>query len=156
GFFFFGSRSTADQDPVVRFLRGWSTMLEGDDFSELIRRIRAGEAPAARELIRRYEPAIRREARLRLGPALRPMFDSVALCQSVRGSFLGGVGGGRYEVESPGQLMRLLVAMTRNKARAKARKRRGGGLGAPDPVAGAPDPAELVLNQDLVEAFRRC
>ncbi len=46
-------------------------MPEDDDFAELIRRIRRGDAQAAQELIRSYEPAIRREARLRLG-ALAP------------------------------------------------------------------------------------
>ena len=130
-------------------------MSQGDDFDELIRRIRRGDALAARELIQRYEPAIRREARLRLGPSLRPTFDSMDLCQSVLGSFFVRVAAGQFELESPGRVMRLLIAMTRNKVRAKARKRREGGLGTTEPIACDPDPGDRILNQDLVEQFRR-
>jgi RNA polymerase sigma factor (sigma-70 family) len=130
-------------------------MSQGDDFDELIRRIRRGDALAARELIRRYEPAIRREARLRLGPSLRPMFDSMDLCQSVLGSFFVRIAAGQYELESPGRLMRLLIAMTRNKVREKARKRREGGLGTTEPIAGDPDPGDQLLNRDLLEEVRR-
>jgi RNA polymerase sigma-70 factor (ECF subfamily) len=136
-------------------LREVSAMPEGDDFTELIRRIRAGDALAARELIRRYEPAIRREARLRLGPSLRPLFDSMDLCQSVLGSFFVRVVAGQYELESPRRLMRLLIEMTRNKVREKARKRYEGGLGASEPVAADPDPVDQILNKDFVDEFRR-
>src|SRR5271165_228884 len=102
-------------------------MPEDEDFAELIRRIRTGDAQAAQELIRKYEPAIRREARLRLGPALRPLFDSMDLCQSVLGSFFVRIAAGHYEVESPAGLMKLLIVMTRNKVREKARRKYEGG-----------------------------
>jgi RNA polymerase sigma-70 factor (ECF subfamily) len=130
-------------------------MPERDDFTELIRRIRTGDAGAARELIRQYEPAIRREARLRLGPSLRPFFDSMDLCQSVLGSFFVRVAAGQYELESPSRLMRLLVEMTRNKVREKARKRRECGLGVSEPIASDPDPIDQLVNKDLLEEFRR-
>ena len=129
-------------------------MFEGDDFAELIRRIRTGDALAARDLIRRYEAAIRREARLRLGPSLRPLFDSMDLCQSVLGSFFVRVVAGHYELESPGHLMRLLIAMTRNKVREKARKRCEVKLGAFEPVADDPDPVDLLINRDFLAEFR--
>lgn len=130
-------------------------MPEDDDFSGLIRRVRSGDAEAARELIRRYEPAIRREARLRLGPSLKPVFDSIDLCQSVLGSFFVRVAAGQYEIEAPGGLMKLLLAMTRNKVREKARKPREARLGAHEPAAGGADPADLVLNGEFLEEFRR-
>jgi hypothetical protein len=41
-------------------------MAHDDSFAEFIRRIRAGDDQAARELVERYEPVIRREVRLRL------------------------------------------------------------------------------------------
>ena len=130
-------------------------MLEDDDFAELIRRIRRGDAQAAQELIRKYEPAIRREARLRLGPSLRPLFDSMDLCQSVLGSFFVRIAAGHYELDSPARLMKLLVVMTRNKVREKARRRHEGGLGASEPLAAGEDHANRILNQDFLSEFRR-
>jgi RNA polymerase sigma-70 factor (ECF subfamily) len=130
-------------------------MAEGASFAELMRRIRAGEAEAAGEPIRRYEPAIRREARFRLGRALRPQLDSMDICQSVLGSFFVRVVAGHYELETPGHLIRLLIAMTRNKVRAQARRRREARLGGHEPIADAGDPSGPVVSRDLVEAFRR-
>src|SRR5438093_23624 len=43
-------------------------MSEDLSFPELVRRVRAGDEDAAAELVRRYEPAIRRSIRLRLAP----------------------------------------------------------------------------------------
>src|SRR5262245_39620193 len=105
-------------------------MPDGDDFAALVRRGPAGEVHAVRELIRRDEPAIRREARLRLGPSLRPVLDSMDVCQSVLGSFFIRAVAGQYELDSPGRLMQLLIEMTRNKVREQARKRRESRLGA--------------------------
>jgi RNA polymerase sigma-70 factor (ECF subfamily) len=130
-------------------------MAEDDEFTELIRRIRGGDAQAANELIRKYEPAIRREARLRLGPKLRPLFDSMDLCQSVLGSFFVRVRAGQYELSSPAGLMKLLVAMTRNKVREKARKKHESELGAREPVARGEDHTALVLTRDFLNGFRQ-
>jgi len=129
-------------------------MPEDDDFAELILRIRRGDAQAAQELIRKYEPAIRREARLRLGPSLRPLFDSMDLCQSVLGSFFVRIAAGHFELESPARLMKLLVVMTRNKVRQKARRRHEGGLGVREPLAADEDHANRILNQDFLREFR--
>ena len=107
------------------------------------------------ELIRKYEPAILREARLRLGPSLRPLFDSMDLCQSVLGSFFVRIAAGHYELDSPARLMKLLVVMTRNKVREKARRRHEGELGAREPLAAGEDHANRILNQDFLSEFRR-
>ena len=40
-------------------------MSDDSSFAELIRRVRAGDETAAAELVRRYEPAIRRSAQTR-------------------------------------------------------------------------------------------
>src|SRR5262245_7793683 len=51
-------------------------MLDDKAFQDLISKVRAGDDDAAAELVRLYEPAIRREVRLRLrDPRLRRMFD---------------------------------------------------------------------------------
>ena len=130
-------------------------MPQDDQFAELIRRARDGDPRAAQELIKKYEPAIRREARLRLGPRLRPQFDSMDLCQSVLGSFFVRIAAGQYEFDTPAQLMRLLITMTQNKVREKARKRHEPGFGSSEPVARDEDHANQVLDQDFLGEFRR-
>ena len=54
-----------------------------EDFADLLARVRAGD-PAATELVRRYEPAVRANL---VDPNLRRHFDSLDICQSVLGSF---------------------------------------------------------------------
>ena len=63
-------------------------MVEETSFQDLVDRIRAGDNEAAAELMRRYEPTVRRIARVRLGDAhLRHLLDSLDICQSVFASF---------------------------------------------------------------------
>ena len=63
-------------------------MLDDNEFSELMRKIRAGDQDAARQLVESYEPEIRRAARLRMtDPQLRRLVDSIDICQSVFGRF---------------------------------------------------------------------
>src|SRR6059058_2495721 len=91
-------------------------MSDDNAFADLIRRIRAGDELAAAELVKRYEPAIRLEVRLRLGDArLRRVFDSMDVCQSVLASFFVRAASGQYELEDPGQLIALLFQMARHK-----------------------------------------
>ena len=47
-------------------------MSEGLSFEELLRRVRAGDQAAARELVQRYEPTIRRAVRFRLSDGAWP------------------------------------------------------------------------------------
>src|SRR5947209_14849908 len=85
---------------------------------ELFGRLRAGDAEAAAELFRRYEPAIRRRVRvwLRLqDPRLRRVFDSMDICQSVLASFFLRAAAGQYDLEEPGQLIALLFRMAQHK-----------------------------------------
>src|SRR6516225_780589 len=89
---------------------------ENDDFQALLGRVRAGDADAATELVRRYEPAIRRAARVRLlDTRLNRLLDSMDICQSVMASFFVRAALGQYELETPAQLLKLLATMTRNK-----------------------------------------
>jgi RNA polymerase sigma factor (sigma-70 family) len=89
---------------------------ENVDFQVLLRRVRAGDGQAAAELVRRYEPAIRRAARVRLTDTrLNRLLDSVDICQSVLASFFVRAALGQYELETPAQLLKLLATMTRNK-----------------------------------------
>jgi RNA polymerase sigma-70 factor (ECF subfamily) len=64
-------------------------MSETPAFADFLRRIRAGDARAAAELVQQYEPAIRLAVRTRLtDPALERRLDSVDVCQSVWAGFL--------------------------------------------------------------------
>jgi RNA polymerase sigma-70 factor (ECF subfamily) len=95
------------------------------DFSDFLCRVRAGDEVAASELIRHYEPVIRREIRMRLhDPSLYRVMDSMDICQSVMKSFFVRAACGQFELNEPGQLLRLLVGMTRNKVAFAARKQR--------------------------------
>jgi RNA polymerase sigma-70 factor (ECF subfamily) len=82
----------------------------------LVRRVRAGDGQAAAELVRRYEPAIRRAARVRLvDTRLNRLLDSMDICQSVLASFFVRAALGQFELETPEQLLKLLATMARNK-----------------------------------------
>lgn len=85
-------------------------------FEALIRQVRAGDQQAAADLVRAYEPYIRRAARNRLrNSPLRRVLDSLDVCQSVLVSLFHRTAQGQYELETPEQLQRLLVRMVHNK-----------------------------------------
>ena len=142
-------------------------MSESDDFDPFIRRIRAGDDQAARDLVRLYEPVIRREVRLRLrDQRLASRFDWTDICQSVMTSFFVRAAAGQYDLEQPDQLLRLLVVMTRHKLtqqvrRNSAERRDYRRLETRDPAyldersAAVPSPSRLVAGRDLLEEIRR-
>jgi RNA polymerase sigma factor (sigma-70 family) len=100
-------------------------MPEPDTFEDLIRRVRAGDQEAAAELVRKYEPAIRRAARIRLTDSrLRRLFDSMDISQSVFASFFLRAALGQYEIDEPERLLRLLVSMSRKKLADHVREER--------------------------------
>jgi RNA polymerase sigma-70 factor (ECF subfamily) len=134
-------------------------------FADFLDRIRAGDQEAAAELVRRYEPAIRLEVRRRLhDPNLFPIFDSLDISQSVLASFFVRVAVGAYDLEQPGQLLALLVAMARNKlaghVRRQHRQRRDSRRRADHAedrlaeCAGGPPPDRLVEGRELLARVR--
>ncbi len=97
-------------------------MDEDRSFLQLIRRVRSGDEAAALDLVRRYEPAVRRMVRLQLrDPRLRRILDSMDVCQSVMASFFLRAATGQYDIDRPAQLLRLLAVMARNKLASQAR-----------------------------------
>src|SRR3984957_7287697 len=134
-----------------------------ETFTDLIGRIRAGEERAATDLVRRYEPEIRREVRFLLrDPFLRRAFDSMDICQSVMGSFFLRAALGEYDMDRPEDLIRLLISMARNKVvdatrRQRAQRRdhrRATSLEAVDIAASTPSPSQVVEGRELLAAFR--
>src|SRR6266478_6007006 len=97
-------------------------MSDASAFADFITRIRAGDARAAEELVRRYESAIRLAVRTRLtDPALKRHFDSVDVCQSALASFFLRAAAGQYDLNDPSELIGLLVRMAQNKLAGQAR-----------------------------------
>jgi RNA polymerase sigma-70 factor (ECF subfamily) len=138
-------------------------MVQDNPFQDLIRRVRAGDQEAAAELVRRYEPHIRRAVRVRLDPRLGRLFDSMDVCQSVLASFFVRAGLGQYQLDTPDQLLRLLATMARNKLSHQASRQRAGRrdyrrVTADSAEAGATDPSpsrEVAARELLAEARRR-
>jgi RNA polymerase sigma-70 factor (ECF subfamily) len=141
--------------------------LEADRYTELIRRVRAGEQQAAEELVRLYEPEIRLEVRgwLRLrDPRLRRVFDSVDVCQSVLASFFMRAALGEYDLERPAQLVGLLAGIARNKLadQVKYHQRERRDVRRVLPVApaeadvrSAETPSEQVAGRELLVELRK-
>jgi RNA polymerase sigma factor (sigma-70 family) len=146
-------------------------MAEPTSFADLVARLRAGDPAAAAELVRRYEPAIRAAARSRMADTrLRRLFDSVDVCQTVLASFFARMVLGQYQLNSPEDLVKLLVGMARNKLITQVNRHQAGvrdyrrteaADGAdttpPDhPAPRTPDPARQAAATDLLaEVYRR-
>lgn len=96
-------------------------MSESPDYLDFLKRIRAGDEDAARELVRRYEPLVRREVRMRMHDRrLNRVFDSIDVTQSGFAQFFDQVTED-FELDSPEQLIRLLFAMARNRTISRVR-----------------------------------
>jgi RNA polymerase sigma factor (sigma-70 family) len=141
-------------------------MSDDASFTNFIQRIRAGDDQAAEELVRRYEPLIRREVRLRIeDERLNRAFDSMDVCQSVLASFFVRAATGEYDLHEPQNLIRLLVTMARNKLASKARlehrqRRDSRRITGTDPDAleelmdVQPSPSELLSRREQLERLR--
>ena len=91
-------------------------MNQGVSFSELIERVNGGDEEAAAQLVKEFEPVIRRELRFRLRDSrARFELDSMDISQSVLSNFFVRVAARQYDLKEQGDLVRLLVTMTRNK-----------------------------------------
>jgi RNA polymerase sigma-70 factor (ECF subfamily) len=141
-------------------------MTQAPAFEELIRRVRAWHQEAAAELVRRYEPAIRRAVRVRLADArLGNLFDSMDICQSVLRSFFVRAASSQYDLETPEQVVKLLTAMAGNKLASQARRqhslrrdnRRASPMGDAVSwlVASGDSPRAAIVVLDLQEEIRR-
>lgn len=140
-------------------------MSNDNQFVDLLKRVRMGDAQAAEDLVRRYESAIRREVRFRLRDSrLRRIADASDICQMVLGSFFARAALGQFEITTPAELLNLLMQIARNKLADEIRRehadRRGGTAraeplqdrdGEVRPVPSAePSPSVFIANQDLV------
>jgi RNA polymerase sigma-70 factor (ECF subfamily) len=141
-------------------------MPDDTPFQDLIRQVRDGNGDAAAELVRRYEPAIRRVVRLRLTDArLRRVFDSMDVCQSVFGSFFARAAMGQYDLDNSDQLLKLLAQMARHKVTDRMRRERAerrdlarleeNSRAGQEVAAVGASPSQQVAWQELLAEFRK-
>jgi RNA polymerase sigma-70 factor (ECF subfamily) len=142
-----------------------AAVADDPDTRDLLGRLRAGDAAAAVELVRRYEPEVKRAIRVRLtDPRLRRVLDTLDVCQSVMGNFFVRVAAGQFDLDSPQQVLALLVTMARNKVLDHARRQQAGrrdqrrvGHGDDALAAVADDaagPSRIVAGRELLERVR--
>jgi len=134
-------------------------------FLTYVARLRAGDQAALEELVARYTPVIKLEARMRLrSPHLRAVLDSMDVCQSVLKSFFLRAAAGQFDIDRPEDLRKLLVQMACNKSLEAARReyaqkrdaRRSVGLGdEAHQVPGGDDPVVEVEWQELLMRGRQ-
>jgi RNA polymerase sigma-70 factor (ECF subfamily) len=141
-------------------------MSADDSFQALLRRVRAGNEDAAAEVVRKYEPAIRRMVRMRLtDPRLTRLLDSVDVCQSVLANFFVRMAAGQFDLDTPEQLMKLLSVMARNRlldhvakqtaGRRDQRRMEAEGQAALEAQAATePSPSRVIAARDLLERMR--
>jgi RNA polymerase sigma-70 factor (ECF subfamily) len=133
--------------------------MENGDFRRFVTAVRSGDQGAAEELVRRYEPYIRRVVRLRLHDSrLARLFDSMDICQSIMASFFRHAADGDFDLATAGDLGSLLVRMALNKLATKARglAREEGSLPPGwDAIDPHPSPAEQAERQESFDAIRR-
>lgn len=135
---------------------------------EMLSRVRGGDAAAAEELVRTYEPELRRAIRVRLTDArLRRLVDSIDICQSVLAGFFVRTAAGQYDIQTPEELLKLLVTMARNRvidwARRSQADRRDGrrdvSIEGEDGqqmqfASNEPGPASVLISRELLDQVR--
>jgi RNA polymerase sigma factor (sigma-70 family) len=136
-----------------------------DEFMALLARVRQSDESAARELVHRYERAVLRSVRSRLGKNMRGALDSADVLQSVHRSLLVGLKNERYHVSSPQQLIGLAVVMVQRKVAHQWRKLKrspntqldNSARGHDPPIErianSDPTPSQIVSADDLLEKF---
>jgi RNA polymerase sigma-70 factor (ECF subfamily) len=140
-------------------------VVSDSSFTDLIRRVQAGDEQAAAQLVRDFAPIIRRDLRFRLRDArARQQFDSMDICQSVLATFFVRVATGQFDLSEPADLVSLLLTMTRNKVaervRQQHRQRRDSRrtVGEVETLALAgqdPTPSRVAAGKELLEEVRR-
>jgi RNA polymerase sigma-70 factor (ECF subfamily) len=143
-------------------------MSEDSSFRDLLRRVRAGDPDAARELALQYEPNIRRAAHRPLNELhLRNLMDSMDICQAVLAEFFVRAADGQFELTEPDELLKLFVTMARNEVRDESRRQKAGRRDHRRQMAdlsehclgglsdGGPTPSYIVSTRELIEEVSR-
>ncbi|MEQ1828382.1 MAG: ECF-type sigma factor, partial [Pirellula sp.] len=138
-------------------------MDEESSFQELIKRVKAGDESACREIYDRYKEYIKRAAKTKLRSArMRTLFQSDDIINTVLKSFFIQIreSDNQWKMDTPQNLISLLLTMANNKIANRSRKeysKKGGGKdttgqlepdGPDDPT---PTPDEIAANREQAE-----
>jgi RNA polymerase sigma-70 factor (ECF subfamily) len=125
---------------------------------DLLDKLCAGDAAAAEQVFRAYEPYLRLVVRRQLSARLRAKFDSIDVVQSVWADVLRGFREADWRFTNEAQLKAFLIKATRNRFLDRLRQhrtalRREHPLGESDsdamPAARQPQPSELAQADEL-------
>jgi RNA polymerase sigma factor (sigma-70 family) len=135
--------------------------------ADLVLRLRGGDDLAAGELFARYGRRLTYLAEQQLSHKLAARFDGVDVVQSAFRTFFRRCAMGEFHIDSSDELWRLLVQITRQKARAYARQHTaevrdvaaeapgGGAKSLMEALAQEPGPAEAAALVDQIEELLR-
>lgn len=138
-------------------------MSEETPAHDLIERIRTGDSQASEQLFSRYAQRLVRLAERQLSRGLAGRLDGEDVVQSALRSFFNRDAQGKFSIDDSTQLWRLLVKITVDKARAKARhhtaqardvgaEAQGGHDHLAATLARGPSPDEAVVLIDEIDA----
>jgi RNA polymerase sigma-70 factor (ECF subfamily) len=93
-----------------------------EHLDQLVARLNSGDAAAAEDVFRTYEPCLRMVVRRELRPPVRAKFDSVDVVQSVWAEVVEGIRAGSWRFKDRAHLQAFLVRLTRNRFLDRCRK----------------------------------
>src|SRR5262249_47194680 len=138
-------------------------MTDDTPFHEFLERVRAKDEAAVGELVKKYEPAILREARVQFSVhGMVRGYGASDICQDVLVTFCERAAKQQFELTTPAQLQALLRTMVRNKVVNLVRKRRllsvvqelNGREQETDIRSPSPPVLEALADRDLLEQIR--
>lgn len=133
-------------------------MSEDLSFASLMRRVREGDETAAAQLVRTYEPAIRRAIKIQMRDhRLRREVDTMDIGQSVLANFFVRASLGQFDLNQPEDLLKLLATRARKAQVVRREYQTFGTDSAVDqflPNSEA-SPSQQVANRDLLDAVRQ-
>jgi RNA polymerase sigma-70 factor (ECF subfamily) len=97
-----------------------------DPLDALLEKLTSGDADAAEQVFRKYEPILRMVVRRHLSPALRAKFDSLDIVQSVWVDLLSGFREAGWRFPDAAHLRAFLVRLTRHRFIDRFRQHRRG------------------------------
>jgi RNA polymerase sigma-70 factor (ECF subfamily) len=100
-----------------------SAAVDDDDLAGLVERVKAGDADAIREFVRRFEDEVRAMVRGRLPQVLRSQFDSMDFVQAIWESVLIKDGQDLNQFTNAQHVRAFLAGVARNKVYEEHRKR---------------------------------
>jgi RNA polymerase sigma-70 factor (ECF subfamily) len=103
-------------------MSGQTAILTAAD--RLLAKLNAGDAEAAGQMFRTFEPYLRMVIRRRISQRFRAKFDSADIVQSVWADVVDGLRQSKWTFENVGQLRAFLVKMTRNRFVDRVRQHR--------------------------------